>query len=102
MLQMLSKLLPPTLPPQTPGEGLTPEEDWVVRWRSCIMQLIPHHNTQVPGGYEDSLSSNTELGRAVRAACSELDTLSQLVRAVVRLPPAACTLPTGGGDAHAG
>lgn len=34
--------------------------------------------TQVPGGYEDSLSSNTELGRAVRAACSELDTLSQL------------------------
>ncbi len=38
-----------------------------------------HASTQVPGGYEDSLSSNTELGRAVRSACDEIDTLSQLV-----------------------
>lgn len=30
---------------------------------------------QVPGGYKDSLSSNTELGRAVRDACDELSTL---------------------------
>ena len=34
---------------------------------------------QVPGGYQDSLSSNTELGRAVQDACEELDNLSNLV-----------------------
>lgn len=33
---------------------------------------------QVPGGYQDSLSSNTELGRAVQSACAELDTLATL------------------------
>ena len=38
----------------------------------CVMQ--------VPGGYQDSLSSNTELGRAVQDACDELDNLSSLVR----------------------
>ncbi|KAL3141091.1 hypothetical protein ABBQ38_003447 [Trebouxia sp. C0009 RCD-2024] len=42
-------------------EGLLPEEDWTV-----------------PGGYQDSLSSNTELGRAVQSACDELDNLSAL------------------------
>mmetsp|Transcript_28989 Transcript_28989/g.81660 ORF Transcript_28989/g.81660 Transcript_28989/m.81660 type:complete len:149 (-) Transcript_28989:183-629(-) len=42
-------------------EGLTEEEDWVV-----------------PGNPNDSLSSNTELGRAVRAACDELDQLGRL------------------------
>jgi len=42
-------------------EGLTPEEDWTV-----------------PGGYQDSLSSNTELGRALQEACDELDNLSTL------------------------
>lgn len=54
-----------------PGEepledGLTPEEDFVV-----------------PGGANDSLSSNTELGRAVRAASDELEHLSNLEAEVV-------------------
>lgn len=34
----------------------------------------------MPGGYQDSLSSNTELGRAVRSACDELETLGGMVR----------------------
>ena len=38
---------------------------------------------QVPGGYQDSLSSNTELGRAVQNACQELDNLSALVRSIL-------------------
>lgn len=42
-------------------EGLSQEDDWTV-----------------PGGYQDSLSSNTELGRAVQDACEELDNLSNL------------------------
>lgn len=41
---------------------LTKEEDW-----------------EVPGGYQDSLSSNTELGRAINSAVDELDTLGNLV-----------------------
>lgn len=32
----------------------------------------------VPGGANDSLSSNTELGKAVRAACDELEHLGNL------------------------
>ncbi|BDA45573.1 hypothetical protein COCOBI_07-3600 [Coccomyxa sp. Obi] len=43
--------------------GLTEEEDWVV-----------------PGGSNDSLSSNTQLGQAVRDACDELETLAALER----------------------
>ena len=35
---------------------------------------------QVPGGYQDTLSTNTELGRAVRHACDELELLGQMVR----------------------
>ena len=35
---------------------------------------------QVRGGYQDSMSSNTELGVAVRAACDELEALGQMVR----------------------
>ncbi|KAI3425046.1 hypothetical protein D9Q98_008424 [Chlorella vulgaris] len=42
--------------------------------------LLPEEDQQVPGGYQDSLSSNTELGRAVRGACSELETLEGLER----------------------
>lgn len=42
-------------------EGLTPEEDWVV-----------------PGSNMGKLSKNTELGRAVDAACDELDHLGGL------------------------
>ena len=34
---------------------------------------------QVPGGYQDSLSKNTKLGRAVDDACSELSHLGELV-----------------------
>lgn len=45
-------------------EGLTPEEDYVV-----------------PGTYRDALNGNTRLGKAVRAACAELDTLNNMVRA---------------------
>ena len=45
-------------------------------------QLSP---MQVPGGYQDSLSSNTELGRAVQDACDELDNLSSLVMKPLRL-----------------
>ncbi len=36
---------------------------------------------QVPGGYQDSLSKNTKLGRAVDDACSELSHLGELVSA---------------------
>mmetsp|Transcript_44095 Transcript_44095/g.112559 ORF Transcript_44095/g.112559 Transcript_44095/m.112559 type:complete len:172 (-) Transcript_44095:213-728(-) len=46
-------------------DGLTEEEDWVV-----------------PGGANDSLSSNTPLGRAIRSACDELDELGQMERDV--------------------
>ena len=42
--------------------------------------LSPVLPLQVPGGYQDSLSSNTELGRAVQNACDELDNLSNLVQ----------------------
>lgn len=51
--------------PESGGEDeiLTKEEDWVV-----------------PGGYQDSMSSNTELGRAVKAACEELETLGVMER----------------------
>lgn len=35
---------------------------------------------QVPGGYQDSLSKNTQLGKAVDEACKELDSLGELVR----------------------
>lgn len=35
---------------------------------------------QVPGTYRDAMSANTQLGKAVRDACEELDTLSALER----------------------
>lgn len=35
---------------------------------------------QVPGGANDSLSSNTELGKAVRSATDELEHLGNMVR----------------------
>ena len=34
---------------------------------------------QVPGGYQDSLSKNTKLGKALDEAVNELDTLGELV-----------------------
>jgi len=33
---------------------------------------------QIPGTYRDAMSRNTQLGKAVRDACEELDTLSAL------------------------
>ena len=42
--------------------------------------LIVDCSLQVPGGYQDSLSSNTPLGRAVREACDELEALGSMVR----------------------
>jgi hypothetical protein len=38
-------------------------------------------DVEVRGGAKDSLSSNTELGRAVRGACDELENLASLDRA---------------------
>lgn len=72
------------------SEGLLPEEDWTVSLL-CMHSLSSQESSlnftmhsyllhvQVPGGYQDSLSSNTELGRAVQNACDELDNLSSLV-----------------------
>lgn len=40
--------------------------------------LLPEEDFTVPGGYQDSLSSNTPLGRAVREACDELDHLNKM------------------------
>ena len=52
-----------------PGPGVAPPppppEDW---------------DEEVRGGPKDSLSSNTELGRAVRGACDELENLAALDR----------------------
>lgn len=70
--------------PQPEAEGLLPEED-----------------EQVPGGYRDAMTSNTPLGKAVKGACDELDTLGSLVRspgegALPACCPAACLLPAAG------
>jgi len=51
----------------TPEEG---EEDHT--------ELLPEEDWTVPGGYQDSLSKNTKLGRALDDACSELDHLGKL------------------------
>ena len=46
---------------------MSPEEDWVV-----------------PGNNMSSLSQNTELGKAVSAACDEMDTLGGLENGVLK------------------
>jgi hypothetical protein len=33
---------------------------------------------QIPGTYRDAMTSNTPLGKAIKEACSELDTLAAL------------------------
>lgn len=43
-------------------------------------ELLPEEDWTVPGGYQDSLSKNTKLGRALDDACSELDHLGKLER----------------------
>ena len=50
---------------------------------------------QVPGTATDSLSSNTQLGRAVQSACSELELLSSLVRSSCFGLSADCTGKSG-------
>jgi hypothetical protein len=79
------------------GEAvLTREEDWTVhapisrKTRLALFPVMCGQGTgmilsdgialQVPGGANDSMSSNTQLGRAVQDACKELETLGGLVR----------------------
>lgn len=78
-------------------EGLTPEEDFEV----SLETHLRHHNSriapitlttaltaplfpvsllQIPGNYRDAMTSNTPLGKAVKEACAELDTLAALER----------------------
>jgi hypothetical protein len=47
---------------------------------------------QVPGAFEEAMNGQTKLGKAVRAACSELKTLNELVRAS---PYTACAAAPG-------
>jgi hypothetical protein len=41
--------------------------------------LLPEEDAQVPGGYEEAVNGNTRLGKAVRAACTEIKHLNELV-----------------------
>ena len=72
-------------------EGLLQEEDHQActgAARSLVMQVVVLSRArpdspaacQVPGASTDSLSSNTQLGRAVQSACDELEHLSSLVK----------------------
>jgi hypothetical protein len=59
---------------------------------TCIVSLMCVGTAaQVPGGANDSLSSNTHLGRAVQDACNELETLGGLVRRCVMQLSDACS-----------
>ena len=71
-------------------EGLLQEEDHqactdavcsLVMQVAVLNQARPYlpAASQVPGASTDSLSSNTQLGRAVQSACDELEHLSSLV-----------------------
>jgi len=77
--------------------GLLPEEDEQVNSveMQCIcleaMYMCPilyknsthtalHSVVQIAGTYQDAMSGNTKLGKAVRAAVEELETLNNLVR----------------------
>ena len=44
-----------------------------------LIHLVRQLLRQVPGGANDSLTSNTKLGRAVEDACNELEALGKLV-----------------------
>ena len=73
-------------------EVLTKEEDWTVSllMYGCVVPIADTNlqvslsvldcRFQVPGGYKDSLTKNTPLGRAVSDACSELEQLGAMVR----------------------
>jgi hypothetical protein len=52
--------------------------------------LLPEEDQQIPGGYRDAMSSNTPLGKAVKGACRELNTLGDLVGGWVALPLLLC------------
>lgn len=99
-----------TVPPAAAqdGEGLLPEEDEQVTPPSDCNALLllrcqavwshgssthrphlpipslplppPSLLLQVPGTYMDAMSGNTPLGKAIRGACEELDTLGSLER----------------------
>lgn len=56
---------------------------------SCLLFL----DVQVPGAYTEAMNGNTKLGKAIRAACSELKTLNKLVRRYLSLHPL-CLPPT--------
>jgi hypothetical protein len=40
--------------------------------------LAPEEDAEVPGGYTEAMSASTRLGKAIRSACDELDTLAAL------------------------
>ena len=72
-------------------EGLLQEEDHqacpgAVRGLAMHVHVLSRARpyspaaSQVPGASTDSLSSNTQLGRAVQSACDELEHLSSLVK----------------------
>ncbi|KAL4447784.1 hypothetical protein ABPG75_005003 [Micractinium tetrahymenae] len=42
--------------------------------------LLPEEDVEIPGSYRDAMTSNTPLGRAVKGACDELDSLGELER----------------------
>lgn len=71
-------LQPPTARRQLQHLYATPENDQNIDEDDESEGLLPEEDWTVPGGYQDSLSSNTELGRAVQNACDELDNLSSL------------------------
>jgi len=45
--------------------------------------LLPEEDQEVPGTYWDALNGNTKLGKAVRAACEELEHLNELEMGVL-------------------
>ncbi|KAL4442521.1 hypothetical protein ABPG77_005105 [Micractinium sp. CCAP 211/92] len=42
--------------------------------------LLPEEDKEIPGTYRDAMTTNTPLGKAVKGACDELDTLGELER----------------------
>lgn len=65
---------------------------------SCLLRqdfegLTPEEDDTVPGSYEDALNGNTKLGKAVRAACAELEHLNDLVSGH-QCNPWPCHFPT--------
>ncbi len=48
----------------------------------CLLKHPGMHH-QVPGSYFDALNGNTKLGKAVRAACDELEHLNSMVKSFI-------------------